>query len=327
MANQNWAAIFPGQGSQHTGMGKELFENFKIAKQTYEEASDSLKLDLKKLCFEGSDQDLKLTANTQPALLVTSVAAWRVFTSECEHRPSVSLGHSLGEYSALVAAEALSLSDAIVTVRIRGQAMQDAVPVGTGAMMALLGMDDAAVVKACQDMQNKAATEGGMKNSILEAANFNSPGQVVVSGHQRALDYMKEHLVASDYGASRAKMIPLSVSAPFHSSLMKPAAERLKTQLEKVKWQKQLKFGVIHNVNAEKNHDGSIVKTLLYEQMTKPVLWTDSIRHTGVNNYLEFGAGRVLTGLVKKIDVQARTYNVDVLENMKSAINALEAGV
>ncbi|MDZ4676633.1 MAG: ACP S-malonyltransferase [Oligoflexia bacterium] len=324
--SESWAAVFPGQGSQHTGMGKDFFENFNIAKQTYEEASDSLKLDLKRLCFEGSDQDLKLTANTQPALLVTSIAAWRVFTSECEFRPTVTLGHSLGEYSALVASEAMTLNEAIVTVRIRGQAMQDAVPVGTGAMMAVLGLDDASVIKACSDMQNKAATDGGLKNCVLEAANFNSPGQVVVSGHQKALDYMKEHLIASDYGASRAKMIPLSVSAPFHCSLMKPAAERLKSQLEKVQWQKQMKFAVIHNVNAEKNHDGTLAKTLLFEQMTKPVLWTSSVRHTGVNKYLEFGAGRVLAGLIKKTDLTAHTFNIDTVENLKNTMQHLEDG-
>src|SRR5690348_2312570 len=168
MTQTPWAAIFPGQGSQHPGMGKELFENFKIAKHTYEEGSDALRLDLKKLCFQGPESELKLTANTQPALLVTSIAAWRVFTSQWDLRPAVGLGHSLGEYSALVAAEALTLSEALVTVRVRGLAMQEAVPVGTGGMVAVLGMEDAAVMRACHDLQNKAATEGGLKNCVLE---------------------------------------------------------------------------------------------------------------------------------------------------------------
>jgi len=316
---KNFAALFPGQGSQHTGMGKELYDNFKVAKHTYEEGSDFLKLDLKKLCFEGPDSELKLTANAQPALVITSIAAWRVFESESPMRPTVTLGHSLGEYSALVAARALTLGDALVAVRIRGQAMQEAVPVGTGGMAAVLGLEDDEVIKACRDMQSRAVTEAGLKNCVLEVANFNSPGQVVVSGHQRALDFMKDNLVASDYGASRFKMIPLAVSAPFHSSLMKPAAEKLKKQLEKIAWNHKFDFDVIHNLTAERNHDGTQLVSILYHQMTKPVLWASSIRNSKVNDFMEFGAGRVLTGLVKKILPDAHTTNIDVLENLKNA--------
>jgi [acyl-carrier-protein] S-malonyltransferase len=315
----HFAALFPGQGSQHAGMGKELFENFKVAQHTYEEGSDYLKLDLKKLCFEGPDTELKLTANAQPALVVTSIAAWRVFESESPKKPQVALGHSLGEYSALVAAGAMTLGEALVTVRIRGLAMQEAVPVGTGGMTAVLGLEDEAVVKACKDMQAKASSEAGLRNCVIEVANFNSPGQVVVSGHQKALDFMKENLVAADYGGTRAKMIPLAVSAPFHCSLMRPAAEKLKKQLEKVSWNHSFNFDVIHNLTAEKNHDGSQLVSLLYEQMTKPVLWTNSIRNSGVTEFMEFGAGRVLTGLVKKILPEAQTANVDILENLKNA--------
>jgi len=318
----HFAALFPGQGSQHVGMGKEFYDNFKIARHTYEEGSDFLKLDLKKLCFEGPDTELKLTANAQPALVITSIAAWRVFESESERRPEVALGHSLGEYSALVAAGAITLGDALVTVRIRGQAMQEAVPVGTGGMTAVLGLGDEAVVRACKDMQTEAATEAGLKNCVIEVANFNSPGQVVVSGHQKALDYMKEHLNAADYGGTRAKMIPLAVSAPFHSSLMKPAAEKLKKQLEKISWNHHFAFDVIHNLTAEKNHDGSQMVSLLYEQMTKPVLWSSSIKNSCVNEFMEFGAGRVLTGLVKKILPEAKTANIDILENLKNTCKA-----
>ncbi len=321
-----WAAFFPGQGSQHPGMGKELFENFQIVKQTFEEASDAIRLDMKKLCFEGPESDLKLTANTQPALLVTSIAAWRAFCSETESRPTVALGHSLGEYSALVAAGALTLTEAMDVVRLRGQAMQDAVPVGTGSMMAVLGLTDEQVIKACKDFQIRAQKEAGLKSSVIEAANFNSPGQVVVSGHEKALQFMKDNLRGADYGATRAKMIPLAVSAPFHSSLMKPARERLEPRLQKVLWKRNMKFSVIHNVNAEINQDGERTATFLIDQVTKPVQWTKSVLATQnleVSSFAEFGAGRVLTGLVKKIFPDLKeglTYNVDGLDTFKAAV-------
>jgi [acyl-carrier-protein] S-malonyltransferase len=321
--NNHWGAVFPGQGSQHPGMGKELFDNFKVAQRVYEEASDAIHLDLKRLCFESPESELKLTSNTQPALLVTSIAAWNVFTSECELRPEVALGHSLGEYSALVAAGALTLRDAVMTARLRGQAMQEAVPVGTGGMTVILGMDDGTAIKACEDMQGKAWS-AGLKGCVLEVANFNCPGQVVVSGHQKTLDYLKEHLIPEDYGVSRVKLLPLAVSAPFHCSLMKPAAERLKDQLEKVKWNPTLTFDVINNLTAEKNHDGSKLKQLLYEQMTKPVLWSHSIRNAHVQQYVEFGAGRVLAGLIKKIGSDLKTFSVGTSESLGETMEALK---
>jgi [acyl-carrier-protein] S-malonyltransferase len=323
-----FAALFPGQGSQHPGMGKDLFDNFKIAKDTFEEASDAIRLDLKKLCFEGPESDLKLTFNTQPALLVTSVSAWRVFAQECEMRPYVGLGHSLGEYSALVCANALSLSEAAVTVRLRGQAMQDAVPVGAGSMMAIMGLEDEQVKKACLDFQVRAGKEIGLKNAVIEAANFNSPGQVVVSGHEKALQFMKDQLRGQDYGASRAKMIPLAVSAPFHSSLMKPAALRLKPQLDKIQWAHKFDFSIIHNVNALSNDQGSLCPQLLFDQVTKPVLWTDSIMNTDkleTHHFIEFGAGKVLSGLTKKIKTTAVNLNVDGLEVLKNTLQEVKA--
>ena len=204
--------------------------------------------------------------------------------------------------------------------------MQDAVPVGTGGMLAVLGLEDDQVVKACGDLQEKARSSG-LKNCVLEAANFNSPGQVVVSGHQKALEYMQTHLLAADYGGSRAKLIPLAVSAPFHSSLMKPAAERLKTQLSKNKWNKSLQFPIIHNVNAEKNSDSSRIENLLYEQVTKPVLWTSSIKNAkgfGADHFAEVGAGRVLTGLIKKIEPEVLTLNIDTIENLKKCREVLK---
>ena len=254
---------------------------------------------------------------------MTSVAAWKVFTSECDLLPQVGCGHSLGEYSALVAAEALTLAEAITSVRLRGQAMQEAVPVGTGGMLAVLGMEDGAIIKACEDLQRKA-WEAGLKGSVLEVANFNCPGQVVLSGHQKALDFFKENLIPEDYGAVRTKILPLAVSAPFHCSLMKPAAERLKIQLEKVKWKSHLNFDIIHNLTAEKNHDGSKVKGLLYEQMTKPVLWSHSVRNAQTTSFVEFGAGRVLAGLIKKIGSELKTFNVGGVENLKTTMEALQ---
>lgn len=321
-----FAAVFPGQGSQHPGMGKELFDNFKIAQNTFEEASDALKLNMAKLCFDTPETELRLTANTQPALLVTSVAAWRVFCSESPLRPFVALGHSLGEYSALVAAEALSLADAATSVRLRGQAMQDAVPVGTGSMMAVIGVEDDQVVKACIDFQKRAALEAGLKSCVIEAANFNCPGQVVVSGHEKALQFMKDNFKGADYGAARAKIIPLAVSAPFHSSLMIPAQEKLKPKLDSISWNREMKFGVIHNVNAELNYNGETVKNFLIPQVTKPVLWTKSIENTKrmeITAFVEFGAGKVLTGLTRKIFADAQTFNVDALEVLKLTLSNL----
>jgi [acyl-carrier-protein] S-malonyltransferase len=323
---QKFAAVFPGQGSQYPGMGKELFDNFAIARQTFEEASDALKVDLRKLCFDAAESDLKLTHNTQPALLVTSISSWRVFTSETDARPSVALGHSLGEYSALVAAEALSLADAIVTVRLRGQAMQDAVPVGTGGMTAVIGLEDDAVAQMCHDVENAGRTEGGLEKCVLEAANFNSPGQVVVSGHIGMLDYLKATFNAEKYGATRGKLIRLPVSAPFHCSLMKPAAEALKKQLERVHWAQAMRFDVIHNVDGASNNRADRAAQFLYEQMTKPVQWTKSVRgvesHLGIKTFIEFGAGQVLCGLIKKTLTEPTTMSVDKVESLKNTLAA-----
>lgn len=320
-----FAGVFPGQGSQHVGMGKELFDNFSIARQTFEEASDAIKFNLKKLCFEGPESELKLTANTQPALLVTSVVAWRIFTSETGAKASYVLGHSLGEFSALVASHAMSLSTAIQTVRLRGQAMQEAVPVGTGGMTAVLGMEDSQVIRACQDYRVKAQASG-LSDCVLEPANFNSPGQVVVSGHQNALDFFKENLKAQEYGANRAKLISLPVSAPFHCSLMKPAAERLKKHLEKTEFSR-LEIPVIHNVTSKENQEASKLASLLFEQVTQPVLWTSSIQRAeqlGATHFIEFGAGKILSGLIKKISAQAQVFDTNSLENLKLCLGLVK---
>lgn len=321
-----FAAVFPGQGSQHQGMGKDLFENFSVARLAFEEASDSLKLDLKRLCFDTHESDLKLTANTQVALLITSVAAYRVFQTESPHRPMVALGHSLGELSALTCVGAMTLSDAIILVRSRGLAMQEAVPPGVGGMMALIGLDDTKVEQACRDYQSKAREEGKLPNTIIEAANYNCPGQVVISGHQKALEFMKDHFDAAAYGATRAKFIPLAVSSPFHCSLMKPAAEKFKTQLERTPFASSFDTEIIHNVTAEGNNDGSILPELLYKQITQPVLWTKSVSRAfeECQSFIEFGAGRVLSGLIKKIAPGAETLNVDTAENLKSTLMSIK---
>jgi len=304
---ESTAFIFPGQGSQFPGMGKELAENFKVAADTFAEADEALADRLSRLCFEGPEEALKLTANTQPAILTVSVATLRVVRQETGLEPSFLAGHSLGEYSALVAAGGLSFADAVRTVRARGTFMQEAVPVGVGAMAAILSAEPEVLVEICAE-----AAQG----EVVSPANFNSPGQIVIAGHatavQRAIELAKER------GFRKAMLLP--VSAPFHCALMVPAGERLAATLATVPVG-ELAMPVVTNVEAEPNQDPSRVKELLVRQVSAPVMWDRSVRRMrelGVERFIEIGPGKVLAGLVKRIDKEAATANVEDLASLKT---------
>ena len=284
------AFVFPGQGSQSAGMGKDLADSFPVAKQAFAEANDAVGFDLAKLCFEGPDDALKLTANTQPAILAVSVAALRVLQAETGLRPAFAAGHSLGEYSALVCAGALSFADALRTVRQRGSFMQEAVPVGTGAMAAMLGIERGELEAICAD-----AAQG----EVVSPANFNSPGQIVIAGHAGAVARAIE--LAKERGFRKA--MPLPVSAPFHCALMKPAAERLAGVLAGVAINDPA-VPVVSNVEATPNCEGKRISALLVEQVCAPVRWEESVQAMaglGVTRFIEIGPGKVLSGLVKRI--------------------------
>jgi [acyl-carrier-protein] S-malonyltransferase len=293
------AYLFPGQGSQHAGMGKELAENFSVARQVFEEANDALGFDLASLCFNGPEEDLKLTANTQPAILTTSVAALRVLDAETGLVPAFTAGHSLGEYSALVCSGGLMFADAVRTVRQRGIFMQEAVPVGTGAMAAILGLDLDALDAVCRD-----AAQG----QVVSPANYNSDGQVVIAGHSEAVARAIE--LAKGKGAKRAMALP--VSAPFHCSLMIPAGERLSEVLARITIN-EMSLSVITNVEAIPNQDASRVRELLVRQVSAPVRWQETITcmvDLGVERYIEIGPGKVLSGLVKRMTKDSIVQNV-----------------
>jgi len=300
------AFLFPGQGSQHAGMGKDLAENFPVARQVFEEANDALGVDLASLCFNGPEEDLKLTANTQPAILTTSIAALRVLETEIGIAPNCAAGHSLGEYSALVCAGALNFADAVRIVRQRGTFMQEAVPLGTGAMAAILGLDKETLERVCQD-----AAQG----QVVSPANFNSAGQVVIAGNTEAVDRAMN--LAKEHGAKRA--LPLPVSAPFHCSLMIPAGERLADVLADIKVG-DMNVPVITNVEATPNQDASRVCQLLVDQVSAPVLWEDTIAcmiKLDVERYIEIGPGKVLAGLVKRMAKDSTIQNVQNVSDIR----------
>jgi len=293
------AFVFPGQGSQQVGMGKALAEAFPEAGAVFREADEALGFPLSKLCFEGPESELQLTAITQPAILTTSVAAWRVLAAR-GLRPAWVAGHSLGEYSALVAAGTLSLAEAVVAVRRRGQYMQEAVPVGQGAMAAILALDLPGVEKACAE-----AAQG----EVVSPANINSPGQVVIAGHAAAVDRAMEACKAA--GARRAVRLP--VSAPFHCALMRPAQSRLAADLAALSF-RDLEVPLVNNVDARVVRTGNEARDGLVRQVSASVLWQPSVEllvKEGVDTFVEVGPGTVLTGLIKKIAKGARTFNVD----------------
>ncbi|HEY8559889.1 MAG TPA: ACP S-malonyltransferase [Pyrinomonadaceae bacterium] len=306
------AYIFPGQGSQAVGMGKDLFDNYAASRAVFEEADDALGFSLSEMCFAGTAEDLALTANTQPAILTVSVAALRAMEAEGFPAPDYVAGHSLGEYSALVAAGALSFADAVRTVRKRGTYMQEAVPVGVGAMAAILGLPLETVEIACDE-----AAEG----EICAPANINSPAQIVIAGNAEAVDRAIDLLKTR--GAKRA--IKLNVSAPFHCDLMLPAQERLEEDLARLQFN-ELRFPIVENVSSEANTKGDRARVALTEQVSSPVRWAQSVEFLlaeDVGTFVEVGAGKVLSGLVRQINRDVRCLNVENSESLRSSFESL----
>ncbi len=305
------AFLFPGQASQYPGMGVDLYRKFPEARQVFELADRVLGFPLSRLCFEGSEEELRLTENTQPAILVVSVAAYRVLEQR-GLQPDYVAGHSLGEYSALVAAGALDLADAVRLVRNRGRYMQEAVPAGQGAMAAILGLAPALVAEIC-----RLAADG----DVLAPANLNSPEQTVVSGSAAAVKRAVE--LAAQSGAKRAVLLP--VSAPFHCELMKPAEERLKADLLATRFA-DLRVPLVTNADADLITTGEEARDALIRQVCQPVRWEESIRQLlelGVDTFVEVGPGRVLSGLLRQIERSVRCVNVEDEESLKATLEKL----
>jgi [acyl-carrier-protein] S-malonyltransferase len=294
------AFVFPGQGSQYVGMGKDFFDRSPAARQVFEEANEALGYDIGKLCFGGPEEDLKLTANTQPAILTASIAALRVMQAEREIIPMAAAGHSLGEYGALVAAGGLRFADAVRLVHLRGKFMQEAVPVGVGAMAAVMGMSGAEVGALCRE---------AARGEVLSPANFNSPGQIAIAGHATAVQRAVDTL--SMQAGRKAVLLP--VSAPFHSPLMKPAGERLQAELDKAEVG-DLHFPVLSNAEADFYPGRERIRELLVKQVDHPVRWEECMQRllaTGADLVLEVGPGKVLTGLMRRINKDTKMANVE----------------
>ncbi|MBL3589698.1 MAG: ACP S-malonyltransferase [gamma proteobacterium endosymbiont of Lamellibrachia anaximandri] len=313
MSDTAFSIVFPGQGSQSVGMLKALADDFSLVGDTFTEASDVLGFDLWKLVLEGPKETLNQTQNTQPAMLAAGVAVWRVWQAQGGAAPSIMAGHSLGEYSALVCAGAMGFSDAVSLVAKRGMFMQEAVPEGTGAMAAILGLDDDKVRDVCA-----AAAE----SQVVEAVNFNSPGQVVIAGSKAAVD--RACGLAKEAGAKRA--LPLPVSVPSHCALMKPAAERLAEQLQDIAIEMP-SIPVLHNVDVAVAADTGAIRARLAEQLHNPVRWVEtiqSISERGIDKIVEAGPGKVLTGLNKRIDRKLTGFAVLDSDTMNAALEALK---
>lgn len=306
----NTAFVFPGQGSQKTGMGKDVADAFPAARRVFEELDDALGFSLSKLCFEGPDEQLALTENTQPAILAVSSALYAVLEEHGLARRDLVAGHSLGEYSAIVSVGGLTASDAAKIVRSRGKFMQEAVPVGAGAMAALLGptLEDA-----------KAICEEAAQGEVVSVANINAPGQIVIAGTKagidRAIEVAKQH-------KTRARLLP--VSAPFHCELMKPAAERLEPILDDANF-KDLWVALVSNVDASPIGTATAVRNALLRQVASPVRWVESVQKMiamGVKRFVEVGPGAVLTGLIKRIDANVETVNVSDAPSLEAFLAA-----
>ncbi|WP_053956967.1 ACP S-malonyltransferase [Inediibacterium massiliense] len=309
------AFVFPGQGAQYVGMGEEISKHYKVANEIFQEATLSVGYDMKKMCFEGPEEELKKTENTQPAILTTCIAIAKVLEEKGIH-PQVTAGLSLGEYASLVISGAMEFKDAVALVKKRGKYMQEAVPLGVGTMAAILGMDREDLYKAL---------EKGKEFGIVEAANFNSPGQIVISGEIIAVEKTCEF--AKELGAKKAVILP--VSAPFHCSMLIPAGEKLSKELENISI-KELKVPVIANVNGDYYKDSSEAKELLIKQVSNSVLWEDSVTkmlHEGINTFIEIGPGKSLSGFIKKIskkeDQKVEIYNVEDQKTLEAVIEAV----
>lgn len=299
-----FALLFPGQGSQSPGMGKFLFESFKEARETFEEASEAIRVDMKKLCFDGSVTELSLTENTQPALLAVSIATERVVTRQFGVKAHTAAGHSIGEYAALVSAGVLPFDHAMRAVRTRGQAMQEAVPVGQGGMVAVMGLDVNQTEQLCKYVVEKSGF------SPLSPANINSPGQIVISGSMKAIEWLTTNFKAEDLWPGqplRVRLIPLQVSAPFHCAMMEPAERKMRQVLEAMPFQ-NAQFPILQNFTAQFHTDKNEIRENIIRQVSGPVRWWDSmnrLKEKGWVNCIECGNGKVLQGLMKKIDPEA----------------------
>jgi len=305
------AFIFPGQGAQYIGMGKQIATDFKAASDIFDEASEALGMDMRKMVFEGDEETLKITENTQPAIVTTSVACLQPLL-ERGIIPDFTAGLSLGEYSAHVASGTMSFKMAVSLVRKRGRYMQEAVPLGVGTMAAILGLSAEDVVECCK----AASTEG-----IVEPANFNCPGQISIAGEVKAVE--KAIALCTEKGAKRAIM--LAVSAPFHCSMLKPAGDRLDTELQNVKFS-EFKIPLVANATARVVENAADIRSILVRQVSSPVLWEDSIRYMldqGVDTFIEIGPGKVLGGFVKKISKEARSFNIEDMESLEKTLGEI----
>jgi len=305
------AFVFPGQGAQYVGMAKEICDRFPEASGVFDEASEALGIDMKRMIFDGDEETLKITENTQPAIVTASIACLQPLLLE-GIRADFTAGLSLGEYAAHVYSGTFTFKDAVRLLRKRGRFMQEAVPAGNGAMIAIIGLSREQVLEACA---------GAEDEGIVEPANFNCPGQIVISGEAKAVE--KAASIALELGAKRA--VPLAVSAPFHCSLMAPAAEKLKAELE-ITEINEMKVPVVANVNAEIVPSSGYVRESLYKQVSSPVLWEDCVRTMlgkGVDTFVEIGPGKVLSGFIKKIDRNARTLNVEDIASLEEALREL----
>lgn len=308
------AFIFPGQGSQSVGMMSELLESSPLAREVFQRASDAISIDLSALALNGPVERINETEITQPLVLTSSLAVWEVWKASTKIRPDYVCGHSLGEYTALVASEALSIEQAVRLVHLRGQLMQTAVPLGQGAMAALLGLDDEAVVAVCEQAQ---------QGDVVSAANFNSPGQVVISGSNSALE--RAISLAKEAGAKRAAMLPVSV--PCHCSLLEPAGKKLAQAVQETGL-KTPKIPVVQNFTASVPADLDALTYNLLQHLHQPVRWADSIRYLraqGVESFVECGPGKVLTGLNKRIDRDAKSFAMSDLAGIQEVQAQLES--
>lgn len=304
------AFVFPGQGSQYVGMGKEIYENFDLARNVFKEASDVLGYDLADLCFNGPKEELNKTFRTQPCILTVSIAIYKILSSK-RIKPLVVAGHSLGEYSALVAVEVLSLKDAVKLTEKRGQFMQEAVPEGTGLMAAILGLERNKVDEICKSLQSGYASP----------ANYNCPGQIVISGEkvavEEAMRFSKE---------AGAKVVPLSVSVPSHCTLMSDTARRLAELFDTIEF-KNAVIPIVNNADAMFLDDTDSIKKSLIRQLSSPLLWEDSIRvmtDSGVDTFIEVGPGKVLSGLIKRIVPEAKVLNVEDLKSLEKTLSQIQ---